>query len=352
MARRIASVLVSAVFLVAASAHAQGRPDVVWARGGHPPYGSVGLGYTPDASRVVSLGFDGTIKVFRTSDGTLERTIPAFSQRGKALALSPDGVTIAATGSDWIDYFTGKDFGALRLWRLSDGALIRTITTTLAIQSPSALAFSPDGQTLAIDGSVGVRLWRVSDGVLLRTIVNPHSPANATPDLIGVVFSRDGRSLATQANDLMQLRVADGTLLRSYGGYTGCGHSPALSPDGALIANCSSVYRTADGVKVSALVSNADFMSFSPDGLETGGWELRGGAGPHLVDGQLGAPPRLQRPRFVRRDLPQCDCRVLSRQSEARLGEVRDPRAAGQRRGSSPKNHRIQEQRLGGRGLA
>ena len=58
------------------------------------------------------------------------------------------------------------------------------------------VAFSPDGQTLA-SGSWDntVRLWRVSDGILLRTLEGHTDP------VLSVAFSPDGQTLASGSRD-------------------------------------------------------------------------------------------------------------------------------------------------------
>ena len=103
----------------------------------------------------------------------LVRTLTGHEQAIVGFAFSPDGRLIAS----------GSDDSTIRLWRLADGALIRT---TPAANHVYTIAFSPDGRWLAsggrekgalgtlwkqiapdrLRGSVEptVRLWRVSDG--------------------------------------------------------------------------------------------------------------------------------------------------------------------------------------------
>ena len=59
------------------------------------------------------------------------------------------------------------------------------------------MAFSPDGQILASDSFDNtIRLWRVSDGSLLRTLEG-HTSDMWRP----VAFSPDGRTLASGSMD-------------------------------------------------------------------------------------------------------------------------------------------------------
>ena len=79
----------------------------------------------------------------------------------------------------------------LRLWRVSDGALLQTLGGHP--DWVDSVAFSPDGQTLASGSGEEVRLWQVADGSLLRTL----TLERYTGPLNTVVFSPDGRTLAS-----------------------------------------------------------------------------------------------------------------------------------------------------------
>ena len=59
----------------------------------------------------------------------------------------------------------------VRLWRVADGTLLRTLTGhTDGVRS---VAFAPDGALLAsASGDRTVRLWRVADGTPLRTFAD------------------------------------------------------------------------------------------------------------------------------------------------------------------------------------
>ncbi|HXF85589.1 MAG TPA: hypothetical protein VNK49_09385, partial [Anaerolineales bacterium] len=96
-----------------------------------------------------SGSLDDTVRLWRVSDGTLLRTLEGHAGEVLSVAFSPDG-QILASGS-W-DY-------TVRLWRTSDGTLLRTLEGHVG--PVRSVAFSPDGQTLASAGDGTVRLWGV-----------------------------------------------------------------------------------------------------------------------------------------------------------------------------------------------
>ena len=77
----------------------------------------------------------------------------------RSVAFAPDGETLASGSTD----------RTIKLWRVLDGALLRTLTGhTGPVKS---VAYSADAQTLA-SGSRDdtIKLWRLADGALLRTL--------------------------------------------------------------------------------------------------------------------------------------------------------------------------------------
>ncbi|HRI18428.1 MAG TPA: hypothetical protein PL196_07895, partial [Burkholderiaceae bacterium] len=87
------------------------------------------------------------VKVYRVADGTLLLNLPGHSNATHAVAFSPDGTLLA----------TGGDDKTAKLWRVSDGALVRTLSQASRVRS---LAFSRDGASLAVGDQVGnVKTW-------------------------------------------------------------------------------------------------------------------------------------------------------------------------------------------------
>ncbi len=132
----------------------------------------------------------------------LERVIGAIddsttlSDRVLTLAFSPDGQLLATGGG------TPSRTGELKLWKTADGTLVRTIEKPHA-DVVSALAFSPDGNLLASAGyDRNVRIWQVSDGAP-RANFEGHSGY-----VLGVSWRADGLMLATSSAD-RSLRVWD-----------------------------------------------------------------------------------------------------------------------------------------------
>jgi WD40 repeat protein len=93
-----------------------------------------------------------------------------------AVAFSPDGRTLAAGGSE----------GSARIWDADTGELRRI----LAQKQTTALAFSPDGERLACAGDTEAVLWGPRSGKRLATL------AGHCGSIQALAFSPDGELLA------------------------------------------------------------------------------------------------------------------------------------------------------------
>jgi WD40 repeat protein len=178
------------------------------------------------------------------------------------VVFRPDGQVLASVEGNL----------AVWLWRMPDGAALRTIKPEGAGKfsfSPVIVAgvtFSPDGQTMAFGGS---SLWRVVNDSLLRTNVNM--------GVHNLTFSPDGQLLAygSKNSDVMLRRASDGAVVRALEGHSEPVGCVAFSPDGQLLASgdwdCElRLWRVADGALLAKFDSphkdNVNSVAFSPDG--------------------------------------------------------------------------------------
>jgi WD40 repeat protein len=106
-------------------------------------------------------------------------TPPAGSQQVAALAFSPDGQTLATAGADGHTY----------LWDVANGRLIATQTSPNFVDG---VAFSPHGRTTALAEEGGMVVQRVpATGRQIGTLTAPGGGGTDS-----VAFSLDGRMLA------------------------------------------------------------------------------------------------------------------------------------------------------------
>jgi WD40 repeat protein/uncharacterized caspase-like protein len=94
------------------------------------------LGFAAANKVVVSVGDDGTLRMWDSTHGYLLRTIPAHAQSITAFGVSPDGLLVATGGDDW----------RLRIWSAADGSLVHQETLSGRIVS---LSWSTDQKQLA-----------------------------------------------------------------------------------------------------------------------------------------------------------------------------------------------------------
>jgi WD40 repeat protein len=196
-------------------------PDGKLARTIKHPEGVTSIAFSPNGQWLVSSSYDAAVRIWRVSDGALARTLKGHAGTVWSVAFSPDGERIASSGED----------KTIRLWRVRDGVLISTLRGHA--RNVWSVAFSPDGSLLG-SGSFDktIKLWRTDTGALVRTLTGSGEA------VVDIDFSPDGLLLASVGDDkLIRLwRVSDGAPVRSLSGSDHV-YSVAFSRDGQWLAS-------------------------------------------------------------------------------------------------------------------
>ncbi|MGO8888285.1 MAG: AAA family ATPase [Streptosporangiaceae bacterium] len=192
-----------------------------------------GLALSPDG-KILAVAADG-LQLWSTATGQrIGGTLPA-ADAGGPVAFSPDGSLLAAIGTD----------GEARLWKVATQQETGTAVTVGPGASQGALAFSPDGKTFATVSANGTAaLWSVATqrrtGALMTGGAQGSSgtpPAGGSP-VAAVAFSPDGATLAT-ASASGGIRLWDTATQQEIGTPMTAGPGPvyalAFSPDGAKL---------------------------------------------------------------------------------------------------------------------
>lgn len=178
------------------------------------------LVFSPDGNSLFVSGYH-EITVWNPKDGKLLRRIGNVGQRTYALALSPDGKTLAVAGGQ-----SGRG-GEARLFNPQTGELIQVLAATSDVVLD--LAFNPQGDRLAVGTTDGaVRVFEVATGKVQLSVL---SHADWTTS---VAWSHDGSKMASASRD-KTAKVHDalsGGLLASYAGHAESVTGVAFHPDG------------------------------------------------------------------------------------------------------------------------
>lgn len=109
----------------------------------------LGVAYSPDASLLVTVSADRSVKVWSGSDGRLIRSLGHHTDAAHAVAFHPRG----KEGAPWLCATASED-RTVRVWQPGIGRMVRIIRQ--AEGALLALAFSPTGDELYAAGEEGV----------------------------------------------------------------------------------------------------------------------------------------------------------------------------------------------------
>lgn len=186
--------------------------------------------FTKDGSRVFAAGglagVSGEIREWDTATGKLVRQMDGHRDSIYALALSPDGKTLA----------TGSYDQKIILWNAASGEVIRTLTGHNGCVHD--LAFRPDGRILAsASADRTVKLWDAATGERRDTFTQ------SLKEVFTLAFSPDGKRLAAGGVDnrirvweiSSEARETTNPLLQARFGHDGAVLKLVYAPDGRTL---------------------------------------------------------------------------------------------------------------------
>jgi len=194
-------------------------PDGTWVVSAS---GSTGSFINPDA--------DDSLRLWDLTTGECLRTLSTEKSAFVSLALSPDGRSL----------ISGSNDGTIRLWDLATYACTRTFHP-----SESAVKFADwtsDRRFLTLPGNwwilgdQGLRLWDVETGLLEKTIPGASSPVTLVPGGQTVVTNCAQSGSMTEPRSLREWSIETGECIRTYPEHEDAVTALAVSPDGSLLA--------------------------------------------------------------------------------------------------------------------
>ena len=136
-----------------------------------------GVAFAPRGNLLASTSFDGTIRLWDPTKGSLVGVLTGSQGYAFRVAFSPGGERLAAARQ-----LTEKD-SEIELWNVASRTVIKRFKGHRGLVN--ALAFSPDGRMLLSGGKdQTVRLWEVTSGRLAQVLrhARPVTAATFTPN--------------------------------------------------------------------------------------------------------------------------------------------------------------------------
>jgi WD40 repeat protein len=148
------------------------------------------LALSPDGKTLATGSYDQKIKLWSLATGQEIKNLSGHNGCVYQLAFRPDGKILASASAD----------RTVKLWNVASGE--RRETFSQSLKEVRTLAFSPDGKRLYAGGADSrIRVWEISETAAETTNPLLQSKFAHEGAILSLVFSRDGKTLISSAED-------------------------------------------------------------------------------------------------------------------------------------------------------
>jgi WD40 repeat protein/serine/threonine protein kinase len=189
------------------------------------------VAYSPDGRWIASAGDDTIIRLWDAQTGRAVRLLRGHTEAIRGIAFSPDGKRLASTELERTIRNGVAENGSIRIWDPENGSIVLEIRGE-ETDGTMALAYSPDGLSLAAAGGAGGEVWDAATGKHKSS-----HPAHVWV-MYCVAYSHDGTRIAIGSrNGAVKISEASsGRLIQSLNENTGRTSAVAFSPDDRCLA--------------------------------------------------------------------------------------------------------------------
>ncbi len=178
---------------------------------------------TPDCRMLASASSDGTMKLWSLPQGKLLRSLTGHKSGVYSMVMSSDGKRL----------YSGSHEDSIIVWSLPDGGIVQRLDNRMD-GSMTAMAIAPASKVLAAGTfTASLTLWSLPQGQLLKTI-------RAAYGLNAIAFTPDGNTVAGGSFGPIQLwSVPEGNTIGSLNIDQESVKVLTVTPDGNILVSAS-----------------------------------------------------------------------------------------------------------------